>query len=193
MRHIYVYFLCVFVFFGSVFCQDPPPMPSAEVVIYEKTLNQFFSAMGPIHGVSHTSSGDCEWTVKNPHVVLQKEGAYFAADAHIQCGLINQNTVVKGVMDLGYDSEKNVISAKVKQASFELNFDFFGNKVHIMDVDISKYYKSQFQFTGPQPLQSQMVLQLPDGTTKNVTMKQSNTQLNLDTHRIVVSSDLEFK
>ncbi|MDE3058803.1 MAG: hypothetical protein KGJ59_12690 [Bacteroidota bacterium] len=64
--------------------------------------------------------------------------------------------------------------------------------MHIADVDISRYYRPEFEFAGPQPTQPSVTVNLPNGETKTIFITPVNQNLRLEENRIVVSSDLRF-
>ncbi|NDC82761.1 hypothetical protein EB093_03735 [bacterium] len=170
------------------------PTYDALVVINESTLNKFLQAIGPISGGGSFNNGRSNyvWTVKNPTIRIVKNASSFTADAEIHSGLLNYGTTAKGDVDVIYDNQKNIISVKIRKASFEVALDLFGNKIHVTDVDISTFYKPQFQFPGPQPLQNHFDVDLPDKTVKPIQIKTFVKKISLEPGRIVVGSNFAF-
>ncbi len=173
---------------------NPAPDYDAFVIINESTLNKFLQAIGPITGGGSFNSGrsSYSWTVKNPLIHISKDASAFTADAEIHSGLLNYGTTAKGDVDVLYDNAKNIISVKIRKASFEIALELFGNKIHITDVDISTFYRPQFQFPGPQPLQSNFDVALPDKKSKPIQIKTFVKKLVLEPGRIVVGSNFVF-
>lgn len=177
-----------------VVSSEQVPTYDALVVINESTLNKFLQAIGPISGGGTFNNGRSSyvWTVKNPTIKIIKNASSFTADAEIHSGLLNYGTTAKGDVDVIYDNQKNVISVKIRKASFEVALDLFGNKIHVTDVDISSFYKPQFQFPGPQPLQNHFNVDLPDKTVKSIHIKTFVKKIALEPGRIVVGSNFVF-
>jgi hypothetical protein len=191
-----VVFFALCVFSLPLLAANPNPTPDydAFVIINESTLNKFLQAIGPISGGGSFNSGrsSYSWTVKNPLIHISKDGSAFTADAEIHSGLFNYGTTAKGDVDVLYDNAKNIISVKIRKASFEVALDLFGSKIHITDVDISTFYRPQFQFPGPQPLQSNFDVALPDKKSKPIQIKTFVKKLVLEPGRIVVGSNFVF-
>jgi hypothetical protein len=168
----------------------------AAVVVYQSTLNGFLAAVGPVSGTDDFNvlgmKGKYRWTVKNPHIEIKPDHAQLIGDADVRVGPIAYGTMVTGDVMVYYNQELNRISVKVLRASFEVYTKIFGKKIHITDVDISKYYRPEFEFAGPQPMQPNVTVNLPNGTTKTIFITPVNQNLRLEENRIVVSSDLQF-
>lgn len=168
----------------------------AAVVVYQSTLNGFLAAVGPVSGTDDFNvlgvKGTYRWTVKNPRIEIKPGSAQLIGDADVKVGPIAYGTVVTGEVAVNYNQQSNRISVKVLKASFEIYTKIFGKKIHITDVDISKYYRPEFEFAGPQPMQPSVTVTLPNNTTKTVFITPVNQNLKLEEGRIVVSSDLQF-
>jgi len=75
---------------------------------------------------------------------------------------------------------------------FEVYTKIFGKKIHITDVDASKFYRPEFEFAGPTPIQPSVEIALPNGGKKTIYIKPKSQNLKLEPDQIVVSSNLEF-
>ena len=174
-----------------------PAQPSdASVVIYENTLNGFLQAVGPVSGKDQYNvlgkRGDYEWTLRNARIELRPNQARFIADANIHIGPLSYGSEASGNVEVLYHPESNRISMKILQASFEVYFKIFGKKIHIADIDVAKYYKPEFEFAGPQPIQASVEVALPNGSKKTIFIKPVAQNLVIEQERIVVNSRLAF-
>ena len=183
--------ICVLISFGGAFAQ-----PDATVIVHQSTLNGFLNAIGPVSGESDFkvagAKGKYTWTVKNAKINLMPDAAKFTADASIKVAGFKYNSKAKGDVAVKYNQEANLISVKVKKASFEVYTKIFGKKIHIADVDISKVYKPEFQFAGPQPVQDSVEVVMPDESIKIIDISMKDANMKLAEQKIVVTSNLEF-
>jgi hypothetical protein len=174
-----------------------PAQPSdATVIIYQNTLNGFFNAIGPISGKDKYNvlgmRGDYIWTLRNARIELHPNQARFIADADIHVGPLSYGSVASGNVEVLFHPESNRISVKVLQATFEVYVKIFGKKIHITNIDAARYYKPEFEFSGPQPIQASVDVALPDGSRKTIFIKPVAENLAIEQERIVVSSKLAF-
>lgn len=168
----------------------------ATVIIHQNTLNNFLNAVGPVSGDADYNvagaKGKYHWTVNNAKIAIAPGSARLIADATIKVGSFKYDSPVKGEVSVDYNQEKNLISVKVQKAEFEVYLKLLGKKIHIADVDISKYYKPEFEFAGPQPVQSQIAVTLPDNSVKTIYIKTVDHQLELRQDLVAVSSKVVF-
>ena len=170
--------------------------PDATVIVHQSTLNGFLDAIGPVSGKANYkvagAKGTYDWSVKNARITIAPGQAKMNADASIKVGPLKYNSQAKGDVDVRYNPEKNLISVKVKKASFEVYTKIFGKKIHIADVDISRFYRPEFEFAGPQPVQDSVEVEMPDGSKKTIYIKTKDHNMTLRENEIVVTSNLEF-
>ena len=170
--------------------------PDATVIVHQSTLNGFLDAIGPVSGKANYkvagAKGTYDWSVKNARITISPGQAKMIADASIKVGPLKYKSAAKGDVDVRYSPEKNLISVKVKKASFEVYTKIFGKKIHIADVDISRFYKPEFEFAGPQPVQDSVEVEMPDGSKKTIYIKTKDHNMTLRENEIVVTSNLEF-
>ena len=175
---------------------SPTQPPDATVVIHQNTLNGFFNAIGPISGKDQYNvlgmHGDYIWTLRNARVELRPNQARFIADAEIHIGPLSYGSEASGNMEVLFHPETNRISIKVLHATFEVYIKIFGKKIHITDIDAARYYKPEFEFAGPQPIQASVDVALPNGSKKTIFIKPVSQDLVIEQERIVVTSKLEF-
>ena len=183
----------------ALFCFSAasPAQPSdAAVIIHQNTLNGFFSAIGPISGKDKYNvvgmHGDYIWTLRNARIELHPNQARFIADADIRIGPLSYGSVASGNVEVLFHPESNRISVIVLQATFEVYIKIFGKKIHITDIDAARYYKPEFEFSGPQPIQASVDVALPNGSKKTIFIKPVDQNLAIEQERIVVSSKLAF-
>jgi hypothetical protein len=168
----------------------------ASVIIHQNTLNAFFDAIGPVNGKAQYNvlgkRGEYEWTLRNARIELRSNQARFIADANIHIGPLSYGSDASGNVEVLYHPESNRISIKILQATFEVYFKIFGKKIHITDIDVAKYYKPEFEFAGPQPIQASVDVALPDGSKKTIFIRPVAQNLVIEQERIVVNSQLAF-
>ena len=171
-------------------------VPDATVTIHEQTLNNFLGVVGPVSGKGKFdvagSKTDYTWTVRNPRIKITAGKAAFVADASVKVGPLNYRSNAKGAVEVKYDAAGNIISVKVLKADFEVYTKIFKKKIHITTVDVSKYYRPEFEFAGPQPIQESVPVDMPDGSVKTVYISTKDQALRLEEGRIVVDSNLVF-
>ena len=170
--------------------------PDAVVIVRQSTLNGFFDAVGPVSGKAPYNvlgmKGEYTWTVKNARIQLKPNAAGFTADASVKVGPFEYGSVANGDVEIKYHQETNRISVKVLKASFEVYTKIFGKKMHLGDVDISRFYRPEFEFAGPQPVQPSVLVALPGDQSKTVYIAPFNQNLRVEQDQIVVTSNLKF-
>lgn len=171
-------------------------VPDASVIVHQNTLNGFLNAAGPMSGTAQYnvlgSKGDYTWTVQNARITLKPNQAQFSADASVKIGVLNYGSVATGDVEIKYNTETNRISVKVLRAAFEVYTKIFGKKIHIADVDISPFYKPEFEFAGPQPVQPSVQVNMPNNTTKTIYISMVGQNMTIQQDQIVVTSNLKF-
>jgi hypothetical protein len=170
--------------------------PDATVIVNQSTLNGFLNAVGPISGTDQFNvlgaKGDYTWTLTNARIDLLPDKARFAADASVKTGPLSYGSIANGDVEVKYNQETNRISVKVLKAEFEVYTKIFGKKIHITNIDAAKFYKPEFEFAGPQPVQPSVNVSLPNGTTKTIYITPVSQNMKIDQERIVVTSMLKF-
>ena len=194
MKNVFALFFLLQILMGApLFAQHT--VPDAQVLISQNMLNKFFKAMGAVSGTNSSGSGfskvDYKWVVKNPSIVIKKDKASFTADVQIQSNLMNYNTPANGEVDISYDPDKNLIFMKLKNAYFDIYFELFGKRIKITEVDITRFYKAEFKFSGPKMAQTDFDLDLPSGK-KKLYINAVNRKMALEPEAIVVTTDFVF-
>jgi hypothetical protein len=187
-------FVCITCFCYSMISLAQPS--DASVIIHESTLNGFFNAIGPISGKDNYnvlgSKGKYTWTLRNARIELRSNQARFYSDADVKAGPFSYSAPASGEVEVVYHPETNRISVKVLHAIFEVYIKIFGAKIHITNIDAARFYKPEFEFAGPQPIQASLDVVLPDGSKKTIFIKQTAQNLHIEQDQIVVSSMLAF-
>jgi len=182
----------IFFFYQNVFSQAP----DAVVIVRQSTLNGFLNAVGPISGKDRYDvlgmKGDYTWTLTNARIELMPDKARFVADANIKAGPFSYGSVAGGDVEVKYHQETNRISVKILKAEFEVYTKIFGKKIHITNIDAARFYKPEFEFAGPEPIQPSVNVNLPDGTSKTIYITPVSQNLKLEQAQIVVASRLVF-
>ncbi len=172
------------------------PEMNAKVAIGESVLNEFFRAVGPISRTESFKvsavSGTYTWSVKDPKITITPDKVRFQADAGITVLSFKYDTTAYGDVEVKYDPAANKISVKILKAAIQIYLNLFGKRINITEVDISRFYRMQFEFAGPKPLQSSVDITMPDGKIRTVTVT-STAQMALEQGQIVVGTELRFQ
>ena len=168
----------------------------ASVIVHQSTLNKFLTAVGPISGTEQFSvigiQGNYTWSLRNARIELKPNQALFVADANVKVGPLSYGSVASGDVEVKYRPETNRISMKVLKAEFEVYTKIFGKKIHITNIDAAKFYRPEFEFAGPQPVEPKVEVMLPGGTKKTIFIAPVSQNLHLEQDQIVVASQLVF-
>jgi hypothetical protein len=171
-------------------------LSDASVIIHQNTLNGFFKAIGPMSGKDKYNilgtKGEYIWTLRNARIDLHPNQARFTADADVKVAPFSYGSQASGDVEVLYHPESNRISVKVLHATFEVYFKIFGKKIHIADIDAARFYKPEFEFAGPQPIQASVDVALPDGSKKTIFIKPVDQNLRIEQDQITVTSKLIF-
>lgn len=166
------------------------------VTLKESVLNKMFKAIGEIKGTSIYSfmfiEGTYEWTVINPQIQLHQNKADFFCDVKVKIGKFDYTTKVKGIVEICYDQQNNLIMVEITQAKFPLNMMFMGQLRHLWDVDLVKYFETPFMFEGPLTMGTEMDFSMPDGSIKKVYCHPLNCGVKIAEKQAIVSAEVEF-
>lgn len=175
------------------------------MAINQSVLNKFLSAIGPLSYQNSVNVKDYlkdikflpiqkidyKWTVSNPRIAIKPDKAIFMADVVVNSAGVNFPTTAQGVVEIKYDDASNIISVKVLKVAFEVAVTVFKQKIHITDVDISQFYRPEFQFSGPQPIQKSVDVKMPDNTVRTLYLT-AKPRLTLEEGQLVVSTGVDF-
>lgn len=195
-RFFKLFLVGVFLISTVTVAQAGGPQPDLSVVIYEQNLNKLLGAVGPISGKGPynigISSGEFNWEVRNPRIEIQNGQARFVADTKVNAGFFNYSPQTKGNVDIQYDAKRNKIKVKVTRAEFEVYLEFFGSRTHITDVDITPFYKQEFEFDGIELAQTKFDVQIAENKTKTIYLSTNTPTLSLEKGKIVLSTQVVF-
>ncbi|MFQ6607898.1 MAG: hypothetical protein ACE5EE_05095 [Fidelibacterota bacterium] len=180
---------------GSYLTADPASHHVA-VSLHEDMINNFFTSIGEISGKGSKKvfgkKVKYTWTVKDPYVDIEPGTASFKAKVEIKAGAFKSIKEANGKMEITYLPESNRIKIKVKETKVKLSFKFLGQKVPIGSINLAKYYKPSFEFAGPQPIQNQIEVELPDDSKRVINIITRHGDLVLGKDNVTVFSNLEF-
>ena len=166
------------------------------VSINELMLNDFFLAIGDVQGSGKKKvlgkNVKYDWKVKNPRIEILPNVANFSADVDIRSGNIKTSSKAKGRLNVRYNSKKNVIEINTSQIKADLSIKLFGSKVKLATIDLSKYYKPSFEFSGPDFNQKIISIEKPNGEKKQLQIGTKNHHLKIKRGKIIVTSDVVF-
>ena len=189
------HFTVAIALFVVVHCSLAQPS-DASVIVHQSTLNKFLTAVGPISGTEQYNvlgmKGDYVWSLKNAHIELKPDQARFIADANVKVGPLTYGSLASGDVEVKYHPETNRISMKVLKAEFEVYTKILGKKIHITNIDAAKFYRPEFEFAGPQPVEPKVDVALPGGVKKTIYIAPVSQNLHLEQDQIVVTSQLAF-
>ena len=90
------------------------------------------------------------------------------------------------------NSKKNVIEINTSQIKADLSIKLFGSKVKLATIDLSKYYKPSFEFSGPDFNQKIINIEKPNDENKQLQIGTKNHYLKIIRGKIIVTSDVVF-
>ncbi len=166
------------------------------VILKESVLNKMFTAIGEIKGTSIYSfmfiEGTYNWTVINPQIKLHQNKADFICDVKVAVGKFDYITKVKGIVEICYEAQNNLIMVEITEAEFPLNIMFLGQLRHLWDVDLANYFETPFTFEGPLTMGTEMVFSMPDRTIKTIYCHPVNCGVKIAEKQVIVSAETEF-
>ncbi|MDD5766242.1 MAG: hypothetical protein PHW79_08380 [Candidatus Marinimicrobia bacterium] len=190
IKIVLLIFTFVLVWNVGAFTQTAPR--HVGVSIHENMINAFFDSIGPVTGTGKKADIKYEWTVIHPQVDIEPGIAHFYAKVKVEAGVFKTTEDAKGQVDIQYIRDTNRIRIQVREANVKLFFRLFGKEIPIGTIDIAKYYRPAFEFAGPQPIQKEISIDLPDGTIKSMSISTTNETLLLEQDKVSVYSDLVF-
>ena len=162
------------------------------VSLHENMINSFFEAVGKVSGKGEKSGVNYKWTVIEPNIDLEPGVAKFSARVKLDAGAFETIEKAKGEVTIEYIKETNRLRIQVREAKVKLHIKLLGKEIPIGTIDIARYYKPAFEFAGPQPIQKEIDIELPDGSFRKMQINTKNETLIIEKDRVSVYSDLEF-
>jgi len=164
----------------------------AAVSLHEIMINNFFKAIGPVSGSGEKNKIKYTWTAEDARIDVEPGTAHFEAKVRLVAGTFKTVETARGQVKIDYVHETNRIRVRVEQAVVNLSIRVLGKHIPIGSVDIAQYYRPEFEFAGPQPVQKEIEISLPDGAKKKFQLSTKNDTLVLEKDIITVYSDVVF-
>lgn len=178
---------------ATTFISSALSAQSVAVVISENTVNDFLTAVGPVKGKGTGAQNiSYNWTVTKPAVDFEPGTAGFKANIKVKTKIITFDDKVKGHLQVDYDAETNKIKMQVVEAKFAVRIKILGQKVKIATIDIGEYYQPKFEFTGPEPVQQEVEVDIGNGKTRLIRVTAGGRQIAMEKDQLRVSVDLTY-
>ncbi len=162
------------------------------VIITEKTVNDFLAAVGPVSGKGESKGVKYKWKVKKSSIDFEAGSAAFDATVDLNAGVFKTSDKVHSKVNVTFDAATNKIKMEVEEAIFKIYIKLMGKKIKVGQVDIAKYYKPEFEFNGPQPVQKEVVVQTSKKKTRAIAVSTVGQELVLEKDQVRVSVDLAY-
>lgn len=167
------------------------------VVIQESLLNKLLSAVGEVTGTGSINlpfyKGEYSWRANQPRIVIFPEKVEFSANVQVKVGFFRYSPKVEGVVNIEYATSTNRLIVEVKSAKFEIYLKLLGRRVPITEIDLARFYKQKMEFSGPEPIDEEIEIEMPDGRKKTLSAQVETYSLNLEKGAIRVTSTLSFQ
>ena len=168
----YILFICSFISF-SLFAQEEnlniyPPHIS--LIIHEELLNEFFTNMGEIKGEGQGSSIDYTWYLLNPRIEIVKDNALFYGQVRAKTDNFRITRDVIGSVSVEYIEANNIIEIKIDKAEVILDFEIFGSKFVLAEIDLAQHFTKTMKLDVPKAFDKVIDYQLPTGETKKMNL-----------------------
>jgi hypothetical protein len=159
-------------------------------------LNKCFAALGPISGKEPYKvlfmNDSFQWTLINPKIHLHPGKADFTTDVSVKAGPFSYTTTCTGDVGIWFDRQKNLINVKITKCLVEIYTKFLGTKYHIKYIDLASQFTDPFTFEGPVSTNTEMDMEMPDGTIRRLYMVATDCDLSVKEKQIVVPCEVEF-
>jgi hypothetical protein len=179
--------------FFKTFGQEPAPAKHVAVRLHEDMLNSFFKSIGNVSGKGEKSGVKYTWVVVDPKVDLEPGEAKFSARVKLSAGAFETVEKAKGTVSIEYIRETNRIKVLVQEAKVKLHLKLFGKEIPIGTIDLAKYYRPAFEFAGPQPIQNEIEIEMPDNSVRKIKITSQDEELRLEQDCVTVYSNLVFE
>ncbi len=177
----------------KAFCQPPTAPKHVAVSLHESMLNAFFQSIGKVSGKGEKNNVKYTWVVVDPQIDLEPGTAKFEAKVQLKAGAFETTEKAHGAVMIDYIRETNRIKVQVQEAKVKLYLKIFGKDIPIGTIDIAKYYRPAFEFAGPQPIQNQVDIEMPDGSVRKIMIRSKDETLVLEKDYVTVYSNLVFE
>ena len=168
-----------------------------EVRLHETILNSVIQVLAPMNGAGDFDGpfgkSHYTWVLKNPRLTVQPDGLAFLADTSVNVGGIPYDTTAKGRASAKINDKTGKIDIKVAQASFGLEFNVFGNRIHITDIDVSGAVGKPFSVDVPSINQVVNIPAEGDRPAKVLRLQAATPNISFSPPFLVVGAPLIIK
>ncbi len=172
------------------------PSNDLQVVIHEEMMNKCFKSLGAIQGKEAYQilfiNDSFTWVLVNPQIHLHKGRADFTTDVNIITKGFKYSTPCVGDVMIWYDRKQNLINVKITKCIIEIYTKILGTKYHLKDIDLADDFKDPFTFEGPSSTNSDMEIEMPDGTIRKLYMTTTDCDLTVQEKQLVVPCEMAF-
>lgn len=167
-----------------------------QVIISEEMLNKCFKALGPIKGKEPYQvlfvKDSFTWVLVNPQIHLHQGKANFTTDVNVITKGLMYSTPCTGDVSIWYDRPKNLINVKITKCMIEIYTKILGTKYLLKNLDLADQFTDPFTFEGPTSTNTDMDMEMPDGSIRKLYMSTTDCDLIVQEKQIVVPCELEF-
>ena len=167
--------------------------PHIGLTIHEQLLNEFFINIGEIKGEGTGSSIDYTWYLLNPRIEIVENNAHFYGQVRAKTDNFRITRDVVGSVVVSYNEKENIIDVKINEAEVILDFEIFGKKYVLAEIDIAKYFTKSMQLDGPKAFDNIVEYQLPTGQSKKMKVSTKHYEIVLVENAIVFNTTLDFE
>ena len=160
--------------------------------LHEELINDFFLNMGTIEGEGETAFVKYNWELIEPKIDIEEDTILFFSRIKLKVGQLKTHKDVKGWVSASYNQDTNKIELKIEEAKVILDFDLFGKKIVLTEIDIAHYFSKAFNLNGPQPMSEHIEFDLPSGEKRQIKVKTNQSFMEIKKDKILVKTALDF-
>ena len=160
--------------------------------LHEELINDFFLNMGTIEGEGETAFVKYNWELIEPKIDIEEDTILFFSRIKLKVGQLKTHKDVKGWVSASYNQDTNKIELKIEEAKVILDFDLFGKKIVLTEIDIAHYFSKAFNLNGPQPMSEHIEFNLPSGEKRQIKVKTNQSYMEIKKDKIIVKTALDF-
>ena len=160
--------------------------------LHEELINDFFLNMGTIEGEGETAFVKYSWELIEPKIDIEEDTILFFSRIKLKVGQLKTHKDVKGWVSASYNQDTNKIELKIEEAKVILDFDLFGKKIVLTEIDIAHYFSKAFNLNGPQPMSEHIEFDLPSGEKRQIKVKTNQSFMEIKKDKILVKTALDF-
>tara|TARA_B100000809_G_scaffold244953_1_gene271407 strand:+ start:309 stop:887 length:579 start_codon:yes stop_codon:yes gene_type:complete len=160
--------------------------------LHEELINDFFLNMGTIEGEGETAFVKYNWELIEPKIDIEEDTILFFSRIKLKVGQLKTHKDVKGWVSASYNQDTNKIELKIEEAKVILDFDLFGKKIVLTEIDIAHYFSKAFNLNGPQPMSEYIEFDLPSGEKRQIKVKTNQSFMEIKKDKILVKTALDF-